>query len=240
MDFTKKNFGPIRRIITSQKYITQNWAKYSKLIIDKKLFKKDIKSLQDPKISDIITTKTMNVEGNEISCIQYKTTYELDFGLLGQTITKAVIDPEVEFTLSDSKYCSICSKHDPSNCRISKYQITENNNRYASNKGIHQTNIQHLKINQSEFEIKSYVNYQVFNTSIEIYNENSKYKKEKWYAEFRRMMIDYYEEELNQELNDEKKENICAFNTTHFAILDENKYQELNTKLWKHKRKYDL
>ena len=107
---------------------------------------RDLKDLYDPRISDIVATKTVEIDGDKHSCIQYKATYELIFGLLGQTITKAVLDEEIEFKLRDAKYCSVCSKHNATNNKISQYQETENNNRYASNKGIHQTDIQLLKI----------------------------------------------------------------------------------------------
>lgn len=206
----------------------------------KTIQEKEIRHLKEPKITNVKTSESITINDMDFECVQYKSEYELDFGFVGQTITKSVLDKKLELYKGDQKYCSIVSKHNLNNNKISEYHETINNNRYVSNKGMHKTEIQTIKIDQKEFSIKQFSKYQIFNEGIEIYNENTKYKKAKWYPEFKKMMIAYYEEELNCELNDEIKENICAYNIVHFGILNAAEYEELNSKLLKYKTKYDL
>lgn len=236
------NFKKLVCFISTDYYKEEFWAdkknKYFVRIFD---FKNNELIQINIRYKSIHKSKLPNQSSIEVSQINFKqseSTYEIkhemDFGFKTCTLYKYKTDTGIIINPDYAEHVRICSKVPTGNNEVASYFKEEPSFRYRQTKEYKLVGIQSKKLKNEEFEIENYKGFEISNGKLNRIIHNRLWGDKKWKEKFDKKMIDFYLNELNIELSAEEKENIGAYNTIHFGIMDEEEYHLIQSRFRKY------
>lgn len=190
----------------------------------KTIVKSKLKSLKDLSIEKI---------SDENKNSGYKLKYDLDFGFKGTSKYSYLTDTGIYVDLENADHIRICSKVPMGNNEIASYFKEEPNSIYRETKGYKLVGVVSKKVESTEFELDKYKGFEIRSGTI------NRAIQDKWWSKEEQIpRIHFFENELNHPLTEDQKNNIIAYSSIYFSLLERAEYFKMISRLRKFEEDY--
>jgi len=245
--FYHKNFRKLVCSVGSKHYIEEFWTdKINKYFIRVFNFETNevtqinsrYKTYQTTKLNSTNKIEILNPINNE-NQTSFEIKYDVDFGFKAINKYNYISNETIRINPIISEHIRICSKIPNGNNHIANRFKEIPNSRYRQTKEYRLIATQQKELPQLTEYLSKFQNYEQLNGNLNRSIHNRIWTNPNWQRRFKNRMVAFYETELNIKLEKDMKDNIGAYNSIHFGLMDEEEYKSHQQKLREFEKTYD-